>query len=149
MTIQFKPASIWTDSKVRTLKEKWAQGLSASQVARALGPEFSCSAVIGKLARLGLQRGIVQHAVRSKPLVPRVHVPKPEPVAAVDEPEPLRLTIMEISDRACRWPIGDPGTKEFAFCGHAPKFGSPYCAVHHAKSYQSMHAPRVHAPRYG
>lgn len=35
----------------------------------------------------------------------------------------------------CQWPIGDPGTPEFHFCGATPLSGKPYCAEHAAIAY--------------
>ena len=43
----------WTDDRVEILKKLWAEGLSASQIARELG-DVTRNAVIGKVHRLGL-----------------------------------------------------------------------------------------------
>src|SRR5271154_5454753 len=43
----------WTDERVEQLKSLWTEGLSASQIARALGG-VTRNAVIGKVHRLGL-----------------------------------------------------------------------------------------------
>lgn len=43
----------WTDERVEHLKNLWAEGLSASQIAARLG-DVSRNAVIGKVHRLGL-----------------------------------------------------------------------------------------------
>jgi GcrA cell cycle regulator len=71
------------------------------------------------------------------------------PAAPVVEEDPLQLedgshaTVLTISDRMCRWPIGDPAAAEFHFCGHNPKAGSPYCEAHARKAYQPQQARRV------
>ncbi|WP_040507307.1 GcrA family cell cycle regulator [Gluconobacter morbifer] len=36
---------------------------------------------------------------------------------------------------SCCWPIGDPGTPGFHFCGATPLPGKPYCAEHAAIAY--------------
>lgn len=43
------------------------------------------------------------------------------------------VTLMDLTNTTCRWPIGDPGTPEFRFCGGPSNniAGRPYCA-HHA-----------------
>jgi len=46
--------SRWTDSAVALLRKLYVDGLSASQIARELGPGFTRNAVIGKIHRLGL-----------------------------------------------------------------------------------------------
>ena len=43
----------WTDERVETLKKMWAEGQSASQIAKELGG-VTRNAVIGKVHRLGL-----------------------------------------------------------------------------------------------
>ncbi|GGG35398.1 hypothetical protein GCM10010964_24100 [Caldovatus sediminis] len=37
--------------------------------------------------------------------------------------------------RSCCWPIGEPGTPEFRFCGGEAMPGKPYCAEHAAVAY--------------
>ncbi|WP_408874049.1 GcrA family cell cycle regulator [Gluconobacter roseus] len=72
----------------------------------------------------------------------RVATPKPEPrVAPVPRPAmPPRFSTAGI-DRptrrgpSCCWPIGDPGTPGFHFCGATPLPGKPYCAEHAAIAY--------------
>ena len=46
-------ATTWTDDRVATLTKLWADGLSASQIAKQLGG-VTRNAVIGKVHRLGL-----------------------------------------------------------------------------------------------
>ncbi|HEY5346549.1 MAG TPA: GcrA family cell cycle regulator, partial [Rhizomicrobium sp.] len=52
----------WSDDRVEQLKNLWTEGLSASQIARALGG-VTRNAVIGKVHRLGLSG-------RAKPSAP-------------------------------------------------------------------------------
>ena len=57
----------------------------------------------------------------------------PQPVAlAVSE----RVTIMDLRDSMCRWPMGDPTTPEFRFCGGRAITGLPYCTQHAQVAYQ-------------
>jgi GcrA cell cycle regulator len=44
------------------------------------------------------------------------------------------VTILELRDRHCRWPMGDPSKPEFRFCGKR-KAGKTYCAGHAAIAY--------------
>jgi GcrA cell cycle regulator len=53
-------------------------------------------------------------------------------------PMSLRVTIVELKEEMCRWPLGDPTTAEFRYCGaHAPGAG-PYCAHHCKLAYQPV-----------
>ena len=47
----------WTDERVETLKAMWAEGKSASQIAKELGG-VTRNAVIGKVHRLGLSNRV-------------------------------------------------------------------------------------------
>lgn len=69
---------IWTPERVQKLIELWTAGRSASEVSRAFGGIVSRSAVIGKVHRLGIQRGAkTRHSPRSgNPRVPRTQGPK-------------------------------------------------------------------------
>jgi GcrA cell cycle regulator len=63
--------------------------------------------------------------------------PEPEP-ELIDNVIPLgqRRTILELTEETCRWPIGDPGSTEFFFCGGQAMTGAPYCTYHSRVAYQ-------------
>ena len=204
----------WTDERVETLKKMWAEGQSASQIAKELGG-VTRNAVIGKVHRLGLSNrvgpgGAVEEEVveeapvaaapapAPKPVEPPrpvespraaepprpaptpipdptpaptaavvttvpVHVRKaiipagqplpPQPSANEISPEALasvrevekrakKLTLMELTERTCKWPIGDPATEDFWFCGLTSVTGKPYCEAHVGVAFQPMSARR-------
>ena len=56
----------------------------------------------------------------------------PAPVA----PEPKRIKLVELSERTCKWPLGDPMAQDFAFCGHESGDNGPYCQFHAKMAYQ-------------
>jgi GcrA cell cycle regulator len=68
----------WTDDRIDTLRTMWEKGLTASQIAEALG-EVSRNAVIGKAHRLGLQ-------ARPSPVKPNEEGAAP----AVASPTPVK-----------------------------------------------------------
>lgn len=149
----------WTDERVELLKKLWAEGLSASQIAAELGG-VTRNAVIGKVHRLSLSGRAKPSggAVRTnRPKAPRPPRPsRPEsigntalkvisvqqprravvPIEDVVVPIPLRATILTLSDRTCKWPIGDPADEAFCFCGHLPRGSSPYCEYHSRVAFQ-------------
>ena len=47
-----------------------------------------------------------------------------------------RRTILELNEQTCRWPVGDPGSNDFFFCGGNTVTGLPYCAYHSRVAYQ-------------
>jgi GcrA cell cycle regulator len=104
----------WTEPRVEQLKKLWEAGLSASQIAAELG-SVTRNAVIGKVHRLGLSG-------RAKS--PSSSVPRP------------RKTLLELTEDTCHWPVGDPGSPDFFFCGGESNEGSPYCNYHSRVAYQ-------------
>jgi GcrA cell cycle regulator len=63
--------------------------------------------------------------------------PEPELVENII-PLGQRCSILELSDEKCHWPIGDPGTPEFFFCGGKTIEGLPYCGYHSRVAYQPV-----------
>ncbi len=202
----------WTDERVETLKKMWAEGQSASQIAKELGG-VTRNAVIGKVHRLGLSNRVGGVPGRDEPeeaeapvtaarpepqprspepprveptpirpaaerpavapapgpipgpgatvtpiplrkaIIPAGQPLPPQPSANEISPEALasvrevekrakRLTLMELTERTCKWPIGDPATPDFWFCGLPSVPGKPYCEAHVGVAFQPMSARR-------
>lgn len=69
---------------------------------------------------------------------------------ALDEiGEMRRLRLEDIRESACRWPLGDPRSGDFAYCGLAPVGGQSYCAGHCQMAYRSPHARPIARERQG
>jgi len=58
------------------------------------------------------------------------------PTEEVVIPMSERVTIMELKESMCRWPLGDPATPEFRYCGSKSPIGDTYCAHHARIAYQ-------------
>ena len=161
----------WTDEKVELLRKLWLEGLSASQIANTLSNGITRNAVIGKVHRLGLSgrvkasapavprqrikplrtpaqqrpsapamRGNTALAIKSLPVeVPRVQQAE-DVVIAISE----CVTIMDLKEAMCRWPLGDPTSSEFRFCGGRKPLeaSGPYCAYHSRIAYQPLQERR-------
>jgi GcrA cell cycle regulator len=78
------------------------------------------------------------------PPQPAANEISPEALASVREVEKRakRLTLMELTERTCKWPIGDPATDDFWFCGLPSQPGKPYCEAHVGVAFQPMSARR-------
>ena len=78
------------------------------------------------------------------PPQPSANEISPEALAKVSEIEKKakKLTLMELTERTCKWPVGDPATDDFWFCGHATETGKPYCEAHNAVAFQPMSSRR-------
>ena len=60
---------------------------------------------------------------------------EPEP-ELIEIPVEQRKTLLELTEKTCRWPIGDPGGGEFYFCGGEAANDLPYCTHHSRIAYQ-------------
>ncbi|CAN5245755.1 cell cycle sigma 70 cofactor GcrA [soil metagenome] len=154
----------WTEDRVGALKKLWLEGQSASQIAKQLGGGVTRNAVIGKVHRLGLSgRATPSQPARTatttfRPAKTRTTPPKqdfgapsaprtlqavaPRPSAPVP-PTPLPVvtemagtaTVLTLGAHMCKWPIGDPSSTEFSFCGRRASEGV-YCVEHARVAYQ-------------
>lgn len=141
----------WTEERVELLGRLWGEGLSASQIAAALGGGVTRNAVIGKVHRLGLAgRAKSGQPAPARPAKPRPALEAPLGAAAENVgfhaparrqadaliPVSERVTILELRETMCRWPLGDPTSADFGFCGARSATGLPYCADHCGIAYQ-------------
>jgi GcrA cell cycle regulator len=78
------------------------------------------------------------------PPQPSANEISPEALAKVSEIEKTakRLTLMELTEKTCKWPVGDPATDDFWFCGLAVQQGKPYCEAHVGVAFQPMSSRR-------
>lgn len=52
--------------------------------------------------------------------------------------KPARTTLLDLSEKICKWPIGHPGDADFHFCGKPSQASFPYCSEHCAIAYQAQ-----------
>ena len=148
----------WTDERIQLLTDLQAQHLPTRTIAAKMGT--SRNAIIGKLHRLGLSPSggrITPRPITHKSVVPRPiksrQVPNysplrhqtSQPPAVVynksgveyDKSIPVeqRVTLVQLTDKLCKWPLGEVGTPDFAFCGGTAIEGCPYCRDHTLRAY--------------
>ncbi|QPC86731.1 GcrA cell cycle regulator [Mesorhizobium sp. NBSH29] len=58
------------------------------------------------------------------------------PVSNVVVPISRRLHLVQLSERTCKWPNGDPLSEEFSFCGNDCSDSGPYCGYHSKIAFQ-------------
>ncbi|HTH28099.1 MAG TPA: GcrA family cell cycle regulator, partial [Sphingobium sp.] len=67
------------------------------------------------------------------PAPPRRLVPaKPSPEMAD------KTSLLDLTEKICKWPIGHPGEPDFHFCGEKVNPGFPYCVEHCGRAYQAQ-----------
>ena len=113
---------------------------------RAAAPASATPAaapVVSNVTPLPLRKAIIP-AGQPLPPQPSLNEISPEALASVREVEKRarKLTLMELTERTCKWPIGDPATADFWFCGLPSIAGKPYCEAHVGVAFQPMSARR-------
>ncbi|WP_119304984.1 GcrA family cell cycle regulator [Dongia deserti] len=150
----------WPEWRLEALRRLWGQGVSAKQIASALGGGLTRNAVVGKAHRMGLAgrpSPIIRDGRPRRPRKPqsakagrkqvddarqraeqaKAPTPIPPVIQLAPPPAPPPLREPRISSRTCAWPIGDPREPGFHFCGATPvREGRSYCDEHHAKAFQ-------------
>ena len=78
------------------------------------------------------------------PPQPSANEISPEALAKVSEIEKKakRIGLMELTEKTCKWPVGDPATDDFWFCGLPTQTGKPYCEAHVGVAFQPMSSRR-------
>jgi GcrA cell cycle regulator len=67
------------------------------------------------------------------PAPPRRLVPaKPSPEIAD------KTSLLDLTEKICKWPMGHPGEPDFHFCGEKVNPGFPYCVEHCGRAYQAQ-----------
>jgi GcrA cell cycle regulator len=151
----------WTDQKIQMLRDMWGNGYSASDIAKRLGG-LTRNAVIGKAHRLKLsgrpspiQRddagtpkatGMVRAKpakkvmLRALPTLPQPPMQMSAVPAVKRTTESLKSAVspLKTTERQCRWPHGDPRSRDFKFCGCQAVEGLPYCMDHARAAYQNF-----------
>jgi len=79
-------------------------------------------------------RGNTALALSSEPLLET----RPLFLEDVVVPMSLRVTIVELKEAMCRWPLGDPSSNEFRYCGSPSTGAGPYCSHHGKLAYQPV-----------
>lgn len=145
----------WTDERVALLKKLWGEGKTAAEIAKSLGGGFTRNAVIGKAHRLKLSS-------RLSPITPpprkleaantTVRTSAPRAKAAPIQAAAIvtkGIKLIDLKERMCRWPLGDPKDPEFNFCGCNSVAGLPYCADHARMAFQVNKRSRLFNPDEG
>jgi len=140
----------WPKEKTKELIRLVNLNLTGSQIAREM--KTTRSAISGRCHRLGIQitgaekPPTLAHAARAAAPVkrprpftmPAAHkrtsmrsapsLPKP----TLETFDPVRISIAGLDETTCRWPLGDPKTADFAYCGRTDKarITDPYCIGH-------------------
>jgi GcrA cell cycle regulator len=65
---------------------------------------------------------------------PELHTVRIEEQVVI--PMSLRVTIVDLKESMCKWPLGDPTSPDFRYCGSQATGAGPYCQHHGKVAYQ-------------
>ena len=154
----------WTAKAIDLLRALWAEGHSTAEIGRRMGVTKNAIVgkahrldlparpspirkqdATGAAHAAALRRKPVREAGRMATRPVPVQAPPapsapPAPALSASAPSaPVAAAAVRpfprASLRSCCWPIGEPGTREFRFCGAEADPGRPYCAEHAAIAY--------------
>ena len=142
---------MWTEEKVKILKELWGKGKTASQIAEIIGG-ISRNAVIGKAHRLNLSAKLKNKSFKENILIRNLDTNNTESkslgkrklsrsrfksllIEKDFEPESPRQ-LEELDENTCKWPIGHPNESSFYFCGRKSLKDFSYCKLHLLYAFQ-------------
>lgn len=136
------PAEAKPEAKPQAAKPKPAPKPAAASEAKPAEPAPAPAAAAP--APQSPARKQIIPAGQPLPPQPSTNEISPEALAKVNEVEKKakKLTLMELTERTCKWPVGDPATEDFWFCGLPVQQGKPYCEAHVGVAFQPMSARR-------
>ncbi|MEF2072258.1 GcrA family cell cycle regulator [Consotaella aegiceratis] len=81
-------------------------------------------------------RSVGATALKAEPMTDLVAETVEEPRNGEVVPISRNLTLVQLTERTCKWPLGDPLSEDFRFCGNHAGDGSPYCTYHAKLAFQ-------------
>lgn len=100
---------------------------AASQTGARQQTTIRTATVTKTVGATALQMGYEMEAVAEQVI---------RPASDVVVPISRNLSLLQLSERTCKWPIGDPLSEDFHFCGNESGESSPYCGYHSRLAFQ-------------
>ncbi len=159
--VSFPRASAWTEEATERCRTLYLSGMSTPAIEAIIG--ISKNKIVGRMFRIGV--GHPKRAIRRtpeqakarkreldskrRPSKKKVVGPRPKPLALPESlaadlatPQEQRRSLLQLSRRDCRWPVGYPGEADFFFCGAQKYKGASYCLRHYLVSTNYTPVPR-------
>lgn len=156
----------WSTEQVTCLRALWNEGMTASRIAAQIGATRNAViGKVHRLGLAGRPRPVsatprvrsskgaaeqsgqrkmtlthmpfVMQFDRNLALAPILETITQPRIEAVVIPISERVTIQDLGLGMCRWPLGDPLTPEFRYCGSRCDPAGPYCIGHKQMAYQA------------
>lgn len=163
-----RASSLWTEDEVSKAARLWSEGKTAGQIAFEIGKTVSAvgnkiqdnrdlfpfrNRASGLHAENASTTTTIANRVARERKVANGYPDEPpdqdfdasvfEITSSILTPVSRRLQLTELSERTCKWPIGDPLKEGFVFCGTSSRNGSPYCGFHNRIAYRHREAINI------
>lgn len=139
---------LWSDEKIALLKELWVLDLTGGQISEIMalkGMPSPPNAIYKKAQRLGLsaRTSPIINAPKGRPKSPtkkerktalQAPLSSPVTIRAPHEEEPTNRPPKYEINNGCCWPLGDPKSPDFHFCGKE-RVARNYCSFHEKRAY--------------
>ena len=152
----------WTEIRLKKAELLHADGLSASAIARKLGPAFTKGIVLRKLHQIRAEQAeqaklraarkrakarklkLLEAAAMEITLPPPPPAPLASPQVVMVRPAPAQavgVSLFDLRGNQCRWPLDD-GRPARLFCGSLTVRAGSWCEHHERLAFAGLGRPR-------
>lgn len=117
-------------------RQKKAPGTSTATATKSV----TRTATVTRPVTMTVGATALQTQFEAEPVARQYLRPQEEVVVPISR----RLKLVQLSERTCKWPNGDPLTEDFSFCGNDCADTGPYCGYHARIAYQPAAERRRH-----
>jgi GcrA cell cycle regulator len=109
-----------------------AQPVSVQQATQATARAVVAAAAMMRPVTATIGATALQAEFDAEPVMR--HAPRPTDNVVI--PISRRLRLVQLNERTCKWPNGDPLSEDFNFCGNECAEAGPYCRYHARIAFQ-------------
>lgn len=140
MGLSGRPSPIKKPAAASTAPKKEKEAVRKKIIAKVVIPpapkKKSVTTTIAPLKPAAETRAPISARGAKEPVLPR-------PLVQEAPPADGGVALIDLSERMCKWPYGDPQDDDFTFCGRGIRPGTPYCPEHAAQAYQTSTRSRT------
>ena len=138
---RIKFMSPWDEESTATLKKLAAEGRPTAVIAAAVGMSYYQVRTKSQSLKIRIQpqerRGKLKKIEPTRRVLPKSQKYRADfktPGSEFDRKiinDPNKKTLLlDLTARTCRWPLGEPGSSDFQYCGGPAEIKKPYCPHH-------------------
>ena len=125
-----------TKKETKTVAKKTVKGAPVKKVAEKKAKTTSVKKVKGTKSKPVAVKPNLKNEAKAKPVIKTASKKTKKDLALHELLIQHALQMANLKPNQCRWPIGDPDSENFHFCGETVFTGKPYCYEHCRQAYQ-------------